>query len=227
MTLSTSGVAIHVKRIAALLFLSVVAAGCASSQPPKVHMDEPRRLVGTENDVRVDAEIIGDHLTAGVAVPITYVITNQRSTPILIADLLPNTTWDEETGIVTIDIGTEIPGEQLLPRLISIESGEKKSLTAKATLNVMLSKHQTPNSIVPQALRIRINFLGETKPFEKLINIPEKAVHDPQYANEIFTKWVEANETVVTNAIPVQWFHGTSGEDAITAPASSRRRGRP
>ena len=214
------------KPLAGLLFLSVVAAGCASSKPPQVHMDEPRRLVGTENDVRVDAEIIGDRLSSGVAVPITYVVTNQRSTPILIADLLPNTTYDAETGVVTVDIGTEIPGEEFLPRLISIASGEKRSFPAKATLNVIVSKHRLPNMIFPQALRVRINFLGESQPFEKLINIPEKAVHDPQLAGAIFTKWVESNETVVTNAIPMRWFEGPGEESPITEPASSGRRRR-
>jgi hypothetical protein len=214
-----------VKRIAAVLLL-LAAAGCASSSSskPQVHMDEPRRIVGTENDVRVDAEIAGEHITAGAPIPIRYVITNQRSTPILIADLIPQTNYDPETGMVTIEIGTEIPGQEFLPRLISIASGEKRSFATKATLNVMVLRNRAPNTIVPQALRIRINFLGESKPFEKLIGIPEKAVHDPQLASDIFTKWVEGNETVVTNAIPMRWGQGYSDEPAMSTPQTGRRR---
>jgi hypothetical protein len=214
-----------VKRIAAVLLL-LAAAGCASSSPPKpqVHMNEPRRIVGTENDVRVDAEIAGENLTAGAPIPISYVVTNQRSTPILIADLIPQTNYDPETGMVTIEIGTEIPGQEFLPRLISIASGEKRSFMTKATLNVMVLRNRAPNTIVPQALRIRINFLGESKPFEKLIGIPEKAVHDPQLASDIFTKWVEGNETVVTNAIPMRWGQGYSDEPAMNTPQTGRRR---
>jgi hypothetical protein len=217
-----------VNRIAVVLLL-LSAAGCASSSPsptPKssVHMDEPRRIVGTENDVRVDAEIVGDHLTAGAPIPITYIVTNQRSTPILIADLLPQTNYDPETGMVTIEIGTEIPGEELLPRLIAISSGEKRSFTTKAVLNVMVGRNRAPTAVIPQQLRLRINFLGETKPFEKLIGIPERAVHDPQLAADIFTKWVEGNETVVTNAIPMRWGQGYSDEPAMSAPQTGRRR---
>ena len=213
------------KRIAVVLLL-LAAAGCASSSAPKpqVHMDEPRRIVGTENDVRVDAEISGENITAGAPIPIKYVVTNQRSTPILIADLIPQTNYDPETGMVTIEIGTEIPGEQFLPRLISIASGEKRSFATKATLNVMILRNRAPNTVVPQALRIRINFLGESKPFEKLIGIPEKAVHDPQLASDIFTKWVEGNETVVTNAIPMRWGQGYSDEPAMSTPQTGRRR---
>ncbi|MCU1231741.1 MAG: hypothetical protein JWO97_4625 [Acidobacteria bacterium] len=212
------------KRIAAVLLL-LTAAGCASSSKPQINMNEPRRIVGTENDVRVDAEIIGDRITPGSPIPISYVVTNQRSTPILIADLLPETNFDAETGMVTIEIGTEIPGEQFLPRLISIASGEKRSFASKATLNVMSARNRAPNSIGPQALRIRINFLGETKPFEKLINIPEKAIHDPQLASDIFTKWVEGNETVVTNAIPMRYGQSASDEPISTPTPSRRRRG--
>lgn len=187
-------------------------------------MDEPRRIVGTENDVRVDAEVYGDRIMAGTPVTIKYAITNQRSVPILVADLLPETNYDPETGVVTVDIGTEIPGEQFLPRLISIASGETFSRTSKATLNIMVSRNRMPNVIVPQALRLRVNFLGETKPFEKLIGIPEKAVHDPDLASKIFTQWVEGNETVVTNAIPMRYGNSVTEEPPLNTPTPSRRR---
>ena len=214
------------KRIAVVLLL-LFAAGCASSPAPapkpSVHMDEPRRIVGTENDVRLDAEIVGEHITPGAPIPIRYVITNQRSTTILVADLLPQTNYDPETGTVTIEIGTEIPGQEFLPRLIAISSGEKRSFTTKGVLNVMI-RERTLNNVVPRELRLRLNFLGETTPFEKLINIPEKAVHDPQLASDIFTKWVEGNETVVTNAIPMRWGQGYSDEPAMSTPQTGRRR---
>jgi hypothetical protein len=210
------------KRCTALLIV-VLAAGCASTKP-QVNMDEPRRIVGTENEVRVDAEIYGDRIVSGTPITVKYDITNHRSTPILVADLLPNTTFDTESGVVTVDIGTEIPGEQFLPRLISISSGEKKSFVTKATLNLLFGRTRTPLTIVPQALRLKINFLGESKPFEKLIGIPEKAVHDPQLAADIFTKWVEGNETVITNAVPMRWGTSLSDEPPLNTPTPSRRR---
>ena len=211
------------RRFAALLLLAA-ATGCATSKP-QVDMSEPRRVVGTENLVRVDAQVFGDRIAVGTPITIKYDITNQRAEPILVADLIPATNYDPETGMVTIDIGTEIPGAEFLPRLIAINSGEKKSFNGKASLNVIISRNRTPNMIVPQApLRIRINFLGETKPFEQLIGIPEKAVHDPKLADDLFTKWVEGNETVVTNAVPMRWATGQSEEPPLDARVETASR---
>ena len=58
----------------------------------------------------------------------------------------------------------------------------------------------------PNALRIRLNFLGDAKPFEKLIGISERAVHDPVLAADLFPKWVEQNESVITNVLPMHWI---------------------
>src|SRR5438132_14143662 len=94
-------------------FLLFLAIACASSKP--VDMKEPRRVVGTENDVRVDAEVYGDKLAPNVTLPLKYDITNHRPLTILIADLLPESSYDPETHTVTVTIGAEIPGEHFLP----------------------------------------------------------------------------------------------------------------
>jgi hypothetical protein len=211
-----------VKRASLALLLFILAA-CSSTK--SVDMSEPRRVVGTENDVRIDAEVFGDTLGPSVSIPIKYDITNNRSSTILVADLLLNATYDAETLMVTVDIGSEIPGEQFLPRLISIPSGGKKSFRGAVRVAIMSSPTSTPFSPRPNKLRLRVNFLGETKPFEKLIDIPEKAVHDPVLAEALFTKWVEGNETVVTNTLPMRWRVGPALDEGVS-PASRGRRGR-
>jgi hypothetical protein len=212
-----------VKRVSTALLLFTLAA-CTSTQP--VDMSEPRRVVGTENDVRIDAEIFGDTLSSNVNIPIKYDITNNRSTTILVADLLLNATYDPESLMVTVDVGSEIPGANFLPRLISIPSGGKKSFHSSARVSILHGSSTTPFSPRPNKLRLRVNFLGETKPFEKLIDIPEKAVHDPVLAEALFTKWVEGNETVVTNTLPMRWrVGGVMSDDGVPA-SRGRRRGR-
>jgi len=211
------------KRSAALLLFVAVMTGCASSKP--VDLDQPRRVVGTENDVRIDAEIFGDRMNSSTPVALKYDITNARPTPILVADLIPETTYDAETGVVTVGIGTEVPGEEFLPRLILINPGEKKSFTAAAHVRVAASNTSLVRMLAPNALRVKVNFLGDPKPFEKLIGIPERAIHDPQYANDIFTKWVEGNETVVTNALPMRWGASVNPEEPLPQPPA-RRTGR-
>jgi hypothetical protein len=193
----------------------LLAAACTStsapapaSKPGNIDMKEPRRMVGTENDVRVDAEIYGDEMRQGMTLAIKYDVTNQRAQPILIADLTPLANYDPDTRTVTIDIGSEIPGEEFLPRLISIPSGSRRSFATGAHVNIAVS-FQSPGTPRPNALQLRINFLGDPRPFIKLIDIPEKAVHDKQLSAEIFPKWVEGNETVTTNALPMRWTSGT------------------
>lgn len=187
-------------------------------------MNEPRRVVGTDNDVRIDAEVFGDTLSPNVSIPIKYDISNQRANTILIADLLLQATYDPDTQMVTVDIGSEIPGEQYLPRLISIPSGGKKSFSAAAHLTIVQNPSATPFQPRPKALRLRVNFLGDPKPFAELIDIPEKAVHNPDLAAALFPKWVEQNETVVTNALPMRW-RGTAAIDETVTPPGRRGRG--
>lgn len=217
------------KRTAAplLLLSSLLLASCASSSKP-VDMTEARRVVGTENLVRVDAEIYGDKLTTNGSIPMKYDITNDRQTTILIADLVPQATYDPDTQTVIVALGSEVPGQSLLPRLIPIQPGEKKTFSTAARVTILLPNASSPVMRFPNALRVKLNFLGdETKPFEKLVAINEKAVHDPQLADELFPKWLEQNETVVTNALPMRWAGnaidrgGLPPIDAST-PASTR-----
>jgi hypothetical protein len=189
-------------------------------------MKEPRRMVGTENNVRVDAEIYGENIVQGASLAIKYDVTNQRATPILIADLIPQTTYDPDTRTITVDIGSEIPGEEFLPRLISIPSGERRSFRTGAHINIGPAITAAP-SPKPKALQLRVNFLGDSAPFVKLIDIPEKAVRDRALAAELFPKWVERNETVTTNALPMRWQASRSSgiEDTpVGAPPGRRRR---
>jgi len=210
-----------VKRCAAVLGFWLFLVACSSTKP--VNMSEPRRVVGTESDVRVDAEVYGDRLGPSVTVPLKYDITNHRQTTILVADLIPESTYDPDTHMVTISIGSEIPGEQYLPRLIPIRPGERKSFSTAAHV-VIVANTASPWIPRPNALRLKINFLGDPTPFEKLISIPEKAVHDPVLAAQLFPKWVEGNETVFTNSLPMRW--ATTPVDETTEPTTPGRRRR-
>ncbi len=216
------------RSVFALMLLLV--ASCSSTTAPtpattpgKINMKTARRMVGTESNVRVDAEIYGEDMRQGASIAIKYEITNQRSTPILIADLIAQSNYDPDTRTVTIDIGSEIPGEEFLPRLISIPSGERRTFNAGAQINVRMSAN-SPWTPKPHALQLRVNFLGDPAPFAMLVGIPERAVRDKKLADELFTKWVERNETVTTNALPMRWQDaGSSGMD--DGVAARRRRG--
>ncbi|HVG23624.1 MAG TPA: hypothetical protein VND45_05675 [Thermoanaerobaculia bacterium] len=191
------------KRNPVPLFALLLAAACGSTN--KVDMREARRVVGTESAVRIDAQITDD-VAAGSPLAITYQITNQRTEPIAIADIVPETTWDDETRTLTVGIGSEVPGQSALPRLIRVAPGETKSFSTTARVNRVIPRSSSPNPGVVEAtlLRLKVNFLGDTKPFAELIDIPEKAVIDSKRADELFATWLERNEVVYTNAVPVK-----------------------
>jgi len=185
-------------------------------------MNEPRRVVGTESAVRVDAEIRGEEIRPGTPVPFTYEITNQREQSIAVAEVIPVTTYDAETRTITVNVGSEVPGMQLLPRLITIAPGQKKTFTGSARMSFALQNSPgDPRMRHPASLRIAVNFLGDTKPFAELLDIPEKAVADPKRADELFPIWVEQNEVVYTNAVPMRWV---IIEQPMPAPPTRRGR---
>lgn len=214
------------KRLAPAAVALLFVAACAST--PKVDMKEPRRLVATDNDVRLDAQVKGDTLGPSTEVPIDYEVTNNRETAIAIAELIPDSAYDADTQTVTVSFGSEVPGEQLLPRLILIKPGEHKTFSSAARVNVPITElvEQNPFHRYPNGLRIRLNFLGDASPFMKLVGISERAVHDPALANELFPKWVEQNESVITNVLPMRWI-GTPATDSGDVPIGPLRRKKP
>ena len=209
------------------LFL-LLLIGCASSSS-SLDMAEPRRVVGTESSVRVDAMISGEAVAPGAQIPIAYEITNQRSTPIAVAELIPDTTYDAESHTFTVNIGSEVPGNELLPRLVRIEPGEKKSFSAVARVRSFIPPRtlDAQFAIPPANLRLKLNFLGDTEPFRELIGIKENAVADAKLADSLFQLWLDRNEVVYTNAIPMRWEARARGEfgDAPERRAPGRRRG--
>lgn len=207
-----------------IVILAGMLIGCASA--PTVDMKEPRRVVGTENDVRIDAEIYGDSVVSGGTIALRYAVTNSRNDTIAVADLIPETTYDSDTQTVTVNIGTEIPGEQFLPRLLLIKPGEKRSFATSTRLMLLNIHNPLDRMAVPRALRLKLNFLNETRPFTKLIEIPEKAVHDPKLAADLFPIWVDRNETVITGSLPIRWAgeRMDSSETDTSEAVGGRRR---
>lgn len=200
----------------------LVAAGCATTRP--VDMKEPRRLVGTENGVRLDAQITTEQLSPASSIAVSYDVTNERQAPIAVADLVPQGTYDPDSQTVTITFGSEVPGYSFLPRLIVIPPGAKKSFSARANVNVPAVGNSVAGSFgrYPNGLQVKLHFLDDLQPFQKLIGIDEKAVHDPKLADALLPKWLEHNETVLTNVLPMRWV-GAFNDDDVPV----RRRQRP
>ncbi|MFZ2493981.1 MAG: hypothetical protein WA208_21075 [Thermoanaerobaculia bacterium] len=192
------------------LMAAMLLNGCATVVRDD---DTARTVVGTEEGIRIEGEIFGEAMTPGGRVPITWTIRNQRTVAIAVADIVAESSYDPETRTITVGLGAEVPGEQLLPRLVSVAPGESKSFSTAAAVGFISSGSPQPN-----ALRLRVNFLADVKPFARLIGIQEKAVADAAFAAEIFPLWLERTEAVYTSAVPMRWG------PAVVDPISAARR---
>src|SRR5947209_7530848 len=85
-----------------------------------VDFKDPRRALGREDDIRVDAEMIQETLSAGSPISVTYQIANLTSAPIAIADKIADATFDADSQTITISIGAEIPEGTAMPHLTVI-----------------------------------------------------------------------------------------------------------
>ncbi|HKO58714.1 MAG TPA: hypothetical protein VJ276_22805 [Thermoanaerobaculia bacterium] len=185
-------------------------------------MAEPRRVVGMENDVRLDAEVIGDQLQTSTVISIKYDVTNKRDSAIAVADINPEATYDPETQTVTVSLGAEVPGHELVPRLISVNPGEKKTFNTAAHVNIIVGESaSTPRTRFPNKLQIKLNFLGDARPFMQVVNIAERGVHDPKLADALFSPWLERNETIFTNSLPMRW---NAPKEIMSTPTRRTRR---
>lgn len=192
-----------------LALTALVLASCASSG---VDMEEPNRVLGREDDVRVDAQFIAQSYSQGANVSIVYEIENLRPAPIAFASLNPDIAYETETGTFTATVGSEVPGNELVPRLIEIKPGERVKLTAGGRLIVPVSRELQAS--VPREIRLKLVYLNDVEPFRALIDIPEVAVRDSALADKLFPLWIEHSATVITNASPLRWGARSAGADA-------------
>ena len=179
-----------------IAFLALVAAAslttsCATADAGR---DEPRRVVGTSTDVRVDAQLVA----RGSQVHIRYQIENRRSRAIAIAEVQPEVSYDG-SGVITVRVGSEIPGDSHLPRLVEIKPGERRSFVAGASVG----RFTQPRSSARE-MRLKVVFLNAVDPFSELVGIAGRTVDDPQLAAQLFDPWLEHHDVVTTNSVPLR-----------------------
>ncbi len=194
----------------------VLLGGCATT----VDMDERNRVAGLENGVRVDANFYGLVQSGRTAsISLVYEIENRRDRSVAFAEMVPISSFDSETGTFTVIVGSEVPGQEMLPRLIEIKPGERVSLTAGARLVVPPVDPEFRGK-PPGQIQLKVVFLEDVEPFRELVGISEVAISDAKRADELFLPWVESTLSVTTNAVPLR-------RHARASPAPDRSAARP
>jgi hypothetical protein len=184
-----------------------------AAQAAKVDMRDPRRAVGREDDVRVDAELARDAVTSHSTLGVTYQIQNLTESPIAFADKTSEASYDSETETITVAFGAEVPDGASMPHLVIIGPGEKKTFRGSGTVSIMSANVRTPWLAIPRFVQIKVTVLRDVKPFTALIDQQNKSAAAPPMDNQSFDRWVNAVGTVFLNLIPVRWEGKGRGSD--------------
>lgn len=187
-----------------LVMVLTAAAGSAA----RIDMKDPRRAVGTDDGVRVDAQLTTEFVSPHSPIGVTYQIHNLSPRAIAVADKSCEASYDIDTATITLAVGAEVPNAGEMPRLVVIRSGESRTFTAGAAVKSSLREQRLKR---PAFVQIRVNLLRDAGPFMALN--PGFALSDAD-----FDQWLKLNESIELNTIPVRY----RAEETQAADASRR-----
>jgi hypothetical protein len=203
-------------------FAAIAVLHVAAARAAHVDMTDPRRALGREDDVRVDAQLVDETVASGSPVGVTYQVQNLSTTPIALADKVCDLSYDDDSRVITVAVGSEVPNGGEMPRLVTIAPGDKKTFTCGAILHVMTPTSRSVFTSVPQYVQIKVNILRDVAPFQSLINQQQTHAGAISLTDAQFDQWLESTDAIVLNVIPV---HDTEGKKNGLADASQRRGG--
>lgn len=182
------------------LCATILSMACASTSTPSIDRSDSFRVVGRENDVRVDAQLFTRQIGPSSPVSLVYEVKNLSSHPILFAPIEPTVAYHADSRTITVGLGAEIPVAEALPAMISLAPGESRSFTAGAALK--LAVPTAFRSAHPRFIQVRLNYLRDLAGIEGWID-SSAAASEP--SEGLFRTWVEHIAAVVTNALPIRW----------------------
>ena len=204
-----------------LILLLATATFCTTTAfAARVDMNDPRRALATDDDLRIDAQLGDDTIGSGSSVSVTFQIQNNTRQPIAIASKVVDTSYDAESQTVTVSIGAEIPNGTTMPQLTVVKSGEKKTFTAGSTIHLMLPSVRSPFIAYPRYVQVKVNVLRDIAPFSDLIAQQRETAQSP-LPDTLFETWVQNNDAIFLNTIPVHWKNGRSEGDQNGADLSA------
>jgi hypothetical protein len=202
------------------LLFSAVLFTAAAAQAAHVDMNDPRRALGREDDIRVDAQLVRNSVSPGSAVSATYQVQNLTSRWIAIADKIADVSYDADSRTITLSLGAEIPNKTV-PHLTPIAPGEKKTFSAGSTVHITLPS-RGPFTETPRFVQIKVNVLRDVGAFADVLTAQAKSPAPVKMTQMLFDAWLDSTASILLNQLPVDWnprdrMRAGSAEDA-TAP---------
>jgi hypothetical protein len=187
-----------------------------------VDMDDPRRALGREDDVRIDAQLLTDTVSPGLPIGVTYQIQNLTKTAVAVAEKRCEASYDPDSRLITVSVGAEVPVDGAMPKMAIIGPGEKKTFTAGVVFRMATPSMRTPQTGAPRAVQIKVNILRDLTPFEDVLKrqqLQQQAANIP-LSDQQFVQWLEGNDAIFLNPIPIQFT--PARPNAAGADASGR-----
>lgn len=189
----------------------------------QVDFKDPKRALGREDDVRIDAQLADDTLSASSPITVTYQIENLSKSTVAIADKVAESDYDAESQTITLSVGAEVPKGTTMPHMVVIKPGEKRTLTSGSFTHIAVSSVRTPWTSIPRYVEIKVTLLRDVNPFATLIAKQDESRTPLQFPNDMFDRWVEGSDSVFLNSIPIQWKAGADGGAESNRRASAGR----
>lgn len=120
-----------------LIAVALTGVMSVAAMAARVDFNDPRRALGREDNIRVDAELEQETVAPNSPITVTYQIENLSQSTIAIADKISDVSFDPDSQTVTLSIGAEIP-PRTMPHLATINAGQKRVFTAGGVLHVMV-----------------------------------------------------------------------------------------
>jgi len=203
------------------LLLAAATLACATAvQAAHVDMTDPRRALAVDDDVRIDAQLTQDAVSSSAPIGITFQLQNNSKQPVAIADKTADSSYDADTRTITLSIGSEIPDAAAMPRLSVIKPGETRTFTTAIQVRLALPNVRSPFVAYPHYAQIKVNVLRNIEAFASLI-AQQRPNFSPPMSDALFDTWVQNNDAIFLNAIPVYWKTGHGITDQNSADIAS------
>lgn len=189
------------KRATWFLFIALIAT---AGRAAKIDMNDPRRAVGAEDGVRIDALLTKEFVSVRAPIGVTVQIHNLSTRTVAVADRVCEASYDSESRTITLSVGSEIPEGGELPRLVTIRSGEMRTFTTGAILNV-LAPSSAQRFRAPAFVQIKVNVLRDPEPFMALMERAGRTNAGIALSDDEFDTWLKSNESIGLNVIPVRY----------------------
>jgi hypothetical protein len=190
------------------VFLALAASAlltAAAAHAAGIDMNDPRRALAREDNVRIDAQLMNETISPGSPIAVTYQIENFAQETIAVADKISDATYDEDSRTITLAVGAEVPKDGALPHMVTVAPGERKVFRASATPVLGPTALRASFANAPRYVQVKVTILRDLGPFATLIQNQARTRAAQRLSDAQFDSWMENSDSIFLNALPVAW----------------------